>query len=921
MRPLKLTISAFGPYAGRTVLDLDRLGDSGLYLITGDTGAGKTTIFDAITYALYGEASGQSREPGMFRSKYADPSVPTEVELVFAYDGRTYTIRRNPEYERPKSRGEGVTTQKAEAELHLPDGRVITRPREVDGAVRNIMGIDRGQFMQIAMIAQGEFLKLLLASTEDRKAIFRQIFKTDLFRDLQEKLKREANELYRQCSDTRNSLSQYVSGIAEEESGPLAPEAELARSGKLPAGETLELVEKLIRRDEASAESIRSEMEEKAAELARIDGRIGRLDAREKVRGEAEKAKADREEARRLRELHRDGLETARRRIPEREKAAQRKAQLEAELPRYQELADTKRRLADSLKRTGEIETVLKQKAAGMAEKRAALEARRETLKDLAGAGERREKLRLEQMIRTGRKERLSVFLKSAERTEEKRNELEKWQARYRKLSEAAVKASGTYEEMDKAFLDQQAGILAEKLEEGIPCPVCGSPHHPRPAEKTAGAPSEDRLKEARAAADRAKKDAHEASAFCRAQKEELEVLEEKETEEAAGLWRDVPQDPRARALAETEALLKEIAGLEEEISGEQRKIDAAEGLENEIAGLEADLAKLTEETEQSKADLASLKASAEELTARAEKEMELLSFPDWVKAKEEIDRLNLTVLRMDAALRSAEENYQTADRDLKALEEKILTLEKQLSGQEEEGDRQELQAGRDAAAAERQAAEERAKQVHARLRINLAARDNIRGKMEELETAEKRYAWLKALSDTANGTLSGKEKVMLETYIQMTYFDRIIARANLRLLVMTGNQYELKRRTEAENFRSQSGLDLNVVDHYNGTERSVKTLSGGESFKASLALALGLSDEIQSSAGGVKLDTMFVDEGFGSLDEESLDQAMRALASLADGRRLVGIISHVADLKNRIDRQIVVTKERTGGSRAEIIA
>ena len=219
-----------------------------------------------------------------------------------------------------------------------------------------------------------------------------------------------------------------------------------------------------------------------------------------------------------------------------------------------------------------------------------------------------------------------------------------------------------------------------------------------------------------------------------------------------------------------------------------------------------------------------------------------------------------------------------------------------------------------------RAADDDAAKALHTRIESNTKVLANIRAKVGDLDTLEKSYTWLKALSNTANGNISGKEKVMLETYIQMTYFDRIIARANTRFMVMSGGQYELKRRREAENNRSQSGLDLDVIDHYNGTERSVKTLSGGESFKASLSLALGLSDEIQASAGGVKLDTMFVDEGFGSLDEESLDQAMKALSSLADGNRLVGIISHVVDLKNRIDKQIVVEKEKSGGSKACIV-
>ena len=211
-------------------------------------------------------------------------------------------------------------------------------------------------------------------------------------------------------------------------------------------------------------------------------------------------------------------------------------------------------------------------------------------------------------------------------------------------------------------------------------------------------------------------------------------------------------------------------------------------------------------------------------------------------------------------------------------------------------------------------------KAVHTRLVTNQTALDNIGAKAADLEKLEARHQWLQALSDTVNGRLRDREKIALETYIQMTFFDRILQRANLRLMVMSGGQYELKRRREADNNRSQSGLELDVIDHYNGSERSVKSLSGGESFKASLSLALGLSDEVQSAAGGIRLDTMFVDEGFGSLDEESLAQAIRALTGLTEGKRLVGIISHVTELKEKIEKQIVVTKEKTGGSRVEIL-
>ena len=259
MRPVKLTISAFGPYAGRMTIDMDALGTRGLYHITGKTGAGKTTIFAAITFALYGEPSGDSRSASQFRSKYADPQTPTEVELGFDYAGKRYTVRRNPEYERPKSRGEGLTEEKAAAELTLPDGRVITKRRDVDAAVAAIMGVDRGQFSQIAMLAQGDFLKLLLASTDDRKKIFRKLFSTQKYEDLQDRLKASSGALRKEYEELSRSIRQYVEGILCDEEDVLDIEVQKARAGKLPAEEVADLLHTLIAQDEQQAESVEKE--------------------------------------------------------------------------------------------------------------------------------------------------------------------------------------------------------------------------------------------------------------------------------------------------------------------------------------------------------------------------------------------------------------------------------------------------------------------------------------------------------------------------------------------------------------------------------------------------------------------------------------------------------------------------------------
>ena len=281
---------------------------------------------------------------------------------------------------------------------------------------------------------------------------------------------------------------------------------------------------------------------------------------------------------------------------------------------------------------------------------------------------------------------------------------------------------------------------------------------------------------------------------------------------------------------------------------------------------------------------------------------------------------------KLDGAAREIQKSYDRADELLKEQNKKVVGLKSEISSlteavkSDKSYDLKELNGKREKFGHDQQECINKGRAVSSRIRVNEDIRTNLISKSAEITAISKKHQWMKALSDTANGKLNGKEKVMLETYVQMTYFDRIINRANLRLMTMSSGQYELIRMKEAANAKSQSGLDLGVVDHYNGTERSVKTLSGGESFMASLSLALGLSDEVQAAAGGIQLDTLFVDEGFGSLDSESLEQAYKALAGLTEGNRLVGIISHVSELKERIDKQIVVTKEKSGGSSVKII-
>ena len=296
MRPMNLIVTGFGPYADRTEIPMDKLGRSGLYLITGDTGAGKTTIFDAITFALYGEASGENREPNMLRSKYAKPETPTEVELTFSYGDKVYKIKRNPEYERPAKRGDGMTKETASAELTYPDGRVLTKKTEVNAAISEIIGVDRKQFSQIAMIAQGDFRKLLFADTKERQGIFREIFHTKNFQSLQERLKEESGKLSRQCELSRNSVKQYVEGLQWEDSDMMSLDVEKAKGNQLPIKEVVELVEKLLQQDGQKEQQMNDRIRAMEEQLTVINERIGKAEEYEKAREGLRKAQIEKEQ-------------------------------------------------------------------------------------------------------------------------------------------------------------------------------------------------------------------------------------------------------------------------------------------------------------------------------------------------------------------------------------------------------------------------------------------------------------------------------------------------------------------------------------------------------------------------------------------------------------------------------------------------
>ena len=932
MRPLRLTLSAFGPYAAEITLDLEKLGKGGLYLITGDTGAGKTTLFDAITYALYDHSSSGIREGSMLRCKYADDKTPTFVELEFEVHGVRYTVRRNPEYQRPKARGEGMTTEKADATLTYPDDRPpVTKAKDVTAAVQEIIGLDYNQFSQIVLIAQGQFTKLLNASTEERSRIFRKLFRTQRYAQLQERLQAEASALNQQRTAQNAKLDSLLGGL---QFSPEDPDAEALRTlcAQTVPETALSLLDTLTARQAAALEEAGTALQATEAQLDTVQQQLGAAAQAQRLAQQLAARQAELAAAK-------PALDAAR---AEADRHAGDAAQLDA-------LTAQVTQAQSALAAYDALDTLCRQQteardaarlAAAQAHKRrtqldslnAALAAAETELAALADADTRLLALQNRSAQLTQRGEALAKLEQRLADCQRQAKTAHKAQESYRAAAAAQDEARARRDALERAFLDAQAGLLAESLVEGAPCPVCGSTHHPARALLPHTAPTQAQVEAARQAAAEADRQAQNASA---AAQSALVAANEAKT----SLRRDAePLLPERFTTPEgtvpltfalmTNVLADENTALQAAQTDCAAQCRQAEADCRRKAQLEADRQAKTRQRpalEQAAAEAdrsaAAQNASADALEGQIAERRAALPYPRRADAQAALDKLEAdrSALRtgMDTAqrkLKQAEQTVAAAEAAVEALTAQQTAAQKELPARSAE----ELTAQQTALTAAREALRSREKQLSAQLLPNRKTAVQYRAAAEARQALESRWQWVSALAATAGGTLTSKQKIRLEAYIQMNYLDRILRYANTRLMQMTAGQYELER-IGAENQRSQSGLDLGVIDHYNGTRRSVKTLSGGESFKASLALALGLSDEVQSSAGGIRLDTLFLDEGFGSLDEESLELAIRVLSGLTEGDRLVGIISHVGALKDRIDRQVVVHKARTGGSTVEL--
>ena len=923
MKPLKLTMSAFGSYAGKNVIDFTGQ-QQGIFLITGDTGAGKTTIFDAITYALYNQTSGGERNGNMMRSQYAQPETETYVELEFLYRGQTYRVCRNPDYKITKTLKNGkIREQKVphSVELTLPDGTVFPEKKNAtDAKIIEILGLTADQFSQIVMIAQGDFLKLLYTKSDERKMIFSKLFRTDIYWKIQENLRRKSMEMDERIQENDRAFEQEKSRII------LLPESE-----ELPLDELVERLRERLKDALKEQNLRRANVEELNKKITKYEEINKLFRSLEKIRQTGKELEARQAESKERRQQIENALKADKvlvaeqqnlRQQQEVEQSAQAIAKMTETLANNQEMFETLKTQQQ------EAEAKQKREAADIQKKMLALEQSFPSYEALQNARseEQQAKKVWEDLEKTSeesfhKKEAGIAALKEQQKQQEQ--VVEQTKKSWEQTSLGASESAKHYEHMYEAFLKEQAGILAENLSAGCPCPVCGSTVHPDPAKLSDHAVTElevEQAKKTRAAAEEKRDLAYAAFEAEKTEKQKLAQAVEKEEADFV-LAQTIAKQQRKEAeqnyvslqkiaeqireklvypsLAEAKkqyaAMQKALEAAEQEIAKKRQKVSELAEAMNTLKGQ-----KLAEEENQK---------TAKKLAVKTEKEYaKLLEKSGFVS--EETYHLAILPERSRSKLEREEKEYES--QCLRQQSEQKL-LEKQVSGKTYT-DTTELN---EQLKAEKQALKEAEKtymELHTAYENDRSVLQNCAVYLEKGKKLESEDQVIKSLSKTANGRLSGSAKIDFETYIQRQYFKQIIHEANKRLLTMSNHQFILKLKEEANTGRkTNEGLDLSVYSLVTDSERDVKTLSGGESFLAALAMALGLSDIVERSAGAIHLDMMFIDEGFGSLDAQSRQQAIEVLAELAGDSRMVGIISHVTELKEQIDRKLVVSRTDKG--------
>ncbi|HEX2926623.1 MAG TPA: AAA family ATPase [Ruminiclostridium sp.] len=1049
MRPLKLTISAFGPYAKEQYIDFTRLQEQ-IFVISGPTGAGKTTIFDAISFALFGEASGSSRDRDSLRSDFALPETETYIELEFELRGKNYKIRRSPQQEQKKLRGEGYTIRNADAELLMPDGTLITKIVNVDEKINELLGINKAQFKQIVMLPQGEFRKLLEADSSERELIFRKIFGTEGFAEIQRRLDDESRELYKSVHDIKTQIDTHIKHVDTGENTVLE---EIRVSGTINVELFLEKLRESASHDNEKLEVLSSQIQllikqqgSIKEEIAKCNEINKKLTNREQLKAEYDSALSRLEEFRQKEltlELSRkalpiaeideqsrkaaqsilyktDQLEQAKQKVlsytknfevsqqlsnAEKEKEPVRKKQeadlalLNNMLPKVIQYDKSIKALEAATQKGGEVKKELEQTQASLEHVKASYKEQEERLRNLYTA--ETESVRLEKEISGNKKLLIELdnIKKLIEAYFDQNDSYSAAKQAFENFDLQYVNFRSRLEREEDNYLRGQAGLMAKTLKDNSPCPVCGSTEHPKPAVLPSNVTDQEQLKELKLQftvlndqrTDKLKvlselngnleskrlEIKNRLSAFeevillstdskpdevtdntlsiqqleyikdqinkkgqaLKAEtlslkaiyKEKTEFVQNKESfenmyKESAKNIKKLEEslialnDQKNIASEEIAQLKAAAVAIEQEVPEDMRSISklnaAAEAVKRAITELETSLRNAERAQEQTRQAL-----------SNAEKDLAVTttSLKESVEEKNSLDKLLTEKLKAAnfedyshfASMKKTQQELDTLQEDINSYYQKLKSVKDMLSHLDEETkdmscqDVGILEQDYQKLLTDQNELQEQLNMVFSRHSNNIKTLEQLEKVMYRLQELEKKYNTIGELSRIAKG--DNPQRLTFERYVLAAYFDEIITAANLRLKKMTGSRYLLQRKEDKSKGRAQQGLELEVFDNYTGKSRHVKTLSGGEGFKASLALALGLADVVQSYSGGISLDTLFVDEGFGSLDPESLDSAIQCLVDIQKTGRLVGLISHVAELKERIKSVLEIVSKKEG--------
>ena len=934
MRPIKLVLSAFGPYASKIELDLSKLGENGVYLITGDTGAGKTTIFDAITFALFGKPSGDIRDVKTLRSEYAKEEIETYVELDFVYHDEEYHIYRRPEYTYTHVQKNGEVKQRSKATdayLILPNGERIVKPTEVTKQVEQLLGMKRDQFRQIAMIAQGSFLEILNADTKERGKLFEKVFMTSKYSVLMDRLNQMAKESYLALNDAKLRLQQIISDVRVPEilqeqyvqtletfaMDDIQPVYDLLDEIIASSKESTEKLQKQKAQIQNQLQKSRKEETEKTKQLQdllSLEKLLKEKPAKEeKANLYAERVKNDGEKY----HIQIDALKKE-------------QVQIEHELPEYASLTKLSKKLADIRKQVSTILKDLETKTNFKKQLNEDIALKQKEAQLLTDS-----ELSLNKVVLKEEEieKKISAFHHASMIQSDYQNAINTLKEKTQLLEASAnrkVILQKQYDDAQISYFANQAGLLASRLMKGEPCPVCGSLEHPRPASHSDKLVTEEEINQYKKKVDQAEKEYQMTSKACvdanlkmNALQNELELVLKSVTEETVQF-----EDVKLFIDEHTVQLQKEQKEILTRIKQLQQQSKRYQELQKQIPQLQQKFTAISEEVNQNEIAQAKLSVEYEQLQKQIQEITTKLKYSSETEAKNRISMITKQILEYQQQINRLENESKLAMDELVYVSAQIDMLKGKVSSTIDEIPNQQnqlkiLQTEIENLQVQQ---EEILKCIHNTEMYESDAQDTKKKIVSESDAYQiklSRYSSLKELADVAMGNgRSSKEKITLQEYVQIAYLDRMIHKANERYLSMSNQQYQLVRSAGTKDKRSHEALDLDVIDFSNGSIRPVSSLSGGESFIASLALALGMSDEIQSQAGGIQIDTMFIDEGFGTLDQDSLNNAIQTLMNLSGENRLVGIISHVKELKERIHKGIIVTKDLHGshGSVAKVI-